>query len=194
MTRTTFALALAAGLAVSGIVDAKTRAAAHRPAPAKPAASATAAAPVGPALPSGPFDAREPSDLAALLGALDAKAEVAARDADNVVLKAVSPAGAFAVQFGGCNQQGHVCKAMQFDASAEAKTATIAELNGFNQSSLTCRLYQDKAGKPHVLYSSLVFASTSRQDMLTHVNAWRGCLADFAAFLKDPPGYLAAAP
>lgn len=194
MIRATFAIVLAAALATAAAADAKTRAAAHRPSTPKTAPAKPAAAPAGPAPPTGPFDAREPNDLVTLLGAVDAKAQITARDADDVRLKAASPAGDFAIQFGGCNQQGHLCKAVQFDASAEAKTATLAEINGFNQSSLTCRIIQDKAGKPHVLYSSLVFASSSRQDMLTHVNAWRGCLADFATFLKDPPGYLAVAP
>ncbi|RAK54207.1 YbjN domain-containing protein [Phenylobacterium soli] len=194
MTRKIIAIAVLAALALTGAAEAKTRTPTHRPAPAAPAAAKPAAAPATPPLPTGPFDAREPRDLAALLGALDAKAQVSAHDTENVVLKATSPAGDFAIQYAGCNQQGHLCKAVQFDASAQARTATVAEINGFNQSSLTCRLYQDKSGKPHVLYSTLVFASTGRQDMLAHVNAWRGCLSDFAAFLKDPPGYLAAAP
>jgi len=46
----------------------------------------------------------------------------------------------------------------------------------------------------HVSYSALLFRGDTRQEMTTHVDAWRGCLGDFAAFLKDPPGYLAAAP
>jgi hypothetical protein len=162
----------------------------HKAAPAvKPAAAPAAATPTG-----GPFDAREPGNLIALLGSLDAKAQVASRDKDGVLIKVTSPVGGFDAQYAGCNQQGHVCAGLQFDASAEAKTATLAEINGFNQSSLACRIYQDKTGKPHVVYSSLVFASSSRQDMLMHINAWRGCISDFGGFLKDPPGYLASAP
>jgi hypothetical protein len=30
--------------------------------------------------------------------------------------------------------------------------------------------------------------------MLMHLNAWRGCIGDFTAFLKDPTGFLANAP
>jgi hypothetical protein len=146
------------------------------------------------AAPAGPFDARDSADFATLLGTVGAKAEVANRDKTGVLLKVASPAGGFTAQFDGCNQQGRLCQAVQLDAQAEAKTATIAEVNGFNQSSLACRIYQDKQGKPHVLYSALLFASTTRADMLTHVGAWRGCLSDFAAFLKDPTGYLASAP
>ncbi|MDB5442003.1 MAG: hypothetical protein JWP73_379, partial [Phenylobacterium sp.] len=156
---------------------------------AKPTVAAPPLAAAG-----GPLDAREPASMMALLASVDAPAQIASHDAENVILKATSPAGSFAVQFGGCNPQGHLCKAVQFDAVADARTATIAEINSFNQSSLTCRLYQDRTGKPHVLYSSLVFASASRQDMLTHVGAWRACLSDFSGFLKDPPGYLASAP
>lgn len=164
----------------------------HRTAPAaKPAAAAAAPDVVET---GGSFDARNPSSLAALLASLGAKAQTTNRDKQDVLLKVTSPAGDFSAQFDGCNAQGRACQALQFDAAAAAKTATVAEVNSFNQSSLACRIIQDKAGKPHVLYSALVFASTTRADMLTHVNAWRGCLSDFSAFLKDPPGYLAAAP
>lgn len=184
------ALALTAAFAMAAPAAAGAKPAAHRPAAA--AAKPTVAAP--PSAAGGPFDAREPASMVALLASVDAPAQVASHDAENVILRASSPAGSFAVQFGGCNPQGHLCKAVQFDATADARTATIAEINGFNQSSLTCRLYQDKAGKPHVLYSSLVFASDSPQDMLIHIGAWRACLSDFGGFLKDPPGYLASAP
>jgi hypothetical protein len=186
------ALAFTAALALAAPAAAASKPAAHKPAAAAPNPAAPAPAPA--LAPGGPFDAREPASMIALLASVDAPAQVASHDAENVTLKATSPAGSFAVQFGGCNPQGHLCRAVQFDAVADARTATIAEINSFNQSSLTCRLYQDKAGKPHVLYSSLVFASDSHQDMLTHIGAWRACLADFGGFLKDPPGYLAAAP
>jgi hypothetical protein len=182
------ALALTAALAIAAPATAATRPATHKPAAPKPAP--TAPAPGA----SGPFDAREPASMIALLAGLGASAQVASHDNDAVLLKVSSPVGAFSVQFSGCNPQGHACAGFLLDAAADAKTATTAEINGFNQSSLVCRIVQDKAGKPHVLYSSLVFASSTRQDMVTHVNAWRGCLADFGAFLKDPPGYLAAAP
>ena len=176
---------LALVLAATGAAAAP-KPAAHKPAPAagKPPVVESA----------GPFDARDAANFSSLLGTLGAKAEVASRDKSGVLLKVTSPAGGFTAQFDGCNQQGRNCQAVQLDAQAEARTASITEVNGFNQSSLACRIVQDKAGKPHVLYSTLVFASTTRADMLTHVNAWRGCLADFSTFLKDPPGYLASAP
>lgn len=162
--------------------------------PAHPPAVGAKPASQPPASGGGPFDARDPAAMVALLDELEAKAKVTKRDNDAVMLAATSPAGAFNVQFGGCNAQGRACAGMQFEAAAEARTATLGEVNAFNQSSFACRIYQDKAGKPHVVYSALVFAGTPRQDMLIHVAAWRGCLADFGAFLRDPPGYLAAAP
>jgi hypothetical protein len=182
---------IAALLAATG-ASAAAKPPAHKAAPAARSAAAPPALPTVEA--TGAFDARDPSSLMALLATLGAKAQTTSRDKEGVLLKVTSPAGDFRAQFDGCNQQGRACQALQFDAAADAKTATIAEVNGFNQSSLACRIIQDKAGKPHVLYSALVFASTTRADMLTHVNAWRGCLSDFAGFLKDPPGYLAAAP
>jgi len=187
MTRPALAF-LAALLAATGAVA---RPAPHRTAPAKPAA---AIAPAAPALPTGPFDARDPSNLSALLTSLGATVQTGARDKDGVLLKVASPVGAFTAQYDGCNPQGRACGGVLFEAAAEAKTATLAEVNGFNQSSFACRVFQDKASKPHVLYATLVFADTSRLDMANHVNAWRGCLTDFGRFLKDPPGFLAAAP
>jgi hypothetical protein len=183
------ALALILAALATAAAAAPAKPAPHKAAPARPTVEAA-----GPALPSGPFDARDSADVAALLGALGGKAEVASKDKTGVLLKVSSPAGGFTVQFDGCNQQGRLCQAMQFEAFAEAKTATLAEVNAFNQASLACRIFQDKQGKPHVAYSALVFGSTSRTEAVTHVNAWRGCLSDFAAFLKDPPGYLASAP
>ncbi|WP_395674416.1 hypothetical protein [Phenylobacterium sp.] len=139
------------------------------------------------------FSVGDPASHIALLATLDAKAEVASQEADGVLLRVTSPAGGFTVQFAGCNATGKACKALQFDA-AGTTAPTLAQINGFNQSSLTCRIVQDRAGKPHVLYSALLLPTDTRDAALNHVAAWRGCLGDFGAFLSDPPGYLAAAP
>lgn len=188
MSRPTLLLMAAALLATSAAAAPKP--AAHKAPTAKPASPAAP----GPIVASGPFDARDPASLSALLAKLGATVQTGARDKGGVILKVTSPVGGFTAQFDGCNQQGRVCEGVLFEASAEAKTATLAEINGFNQSSFACRLFQDKANKPHVLYATLLFAGTSQLDMANHVNAWRGCLSDFGRFLKDPPGYLAVAP
>ena len=160
---------------------------AQTPAPKAPAAKAAPAR-------AAAFDARDPASLVTLLAGLDAKAEIGGRSEDGVLVRVTSPAGAFQGQFAGCDAQGRACAAVQFEAPSAQRTATLAEINGFNQSSLTCRIFQDKAGKPHMLYSTLLFPADSRDEMLAHVGAWQGCLATFAAFLADPAGYLASAP
>ena len=71
--------------------------------------------------------------------------------------------------------------------------ATTAQINAFNQTSVMCRLYQDKAGAPHVVYSAILFRSMTRDDAATHLLAWQGCLSDGLDFLKDPVAYLASA-
>lgn len=180
------AAALLAGAAGPAPKAPAAKPAAAKPAPAKSAASKPAA--------QGPYDAQDPASLIALLASLDAKAEVTRKEGDAVILKVTSPAGGFEAQMAGCNAQGRACAAMQFDASAERASPTLPQINSFNQTSIACRIVQDRGGKAHVLYSALVFASDSRQDALTHIAAWRGCLGDFGAFLKDPTGYLASAP
>jgi hypothetical protein len=139
------------------------------------------------------LDVRDPANLVTLLAAMGAKAAVARREADAVFLTVTSPTEVFSAQFAGCDGQGRNCQALLFDRQGTEGQPTLAQINAFNQTSVMCRAYQDKGGRAHVEYSTLLFAGAGRAEMTVHVNAWRGCLADFGAFLKDPNGYLAAA-
>jgi len=170
----TFALALSALMLAAPLAQAK-------PAPHK----APAAAPA--------LDARDPASLAAVLASVGAKGETQRKEADAVFLTVTSATEIFSAQFAGCDAGGKACQAVLFDRRGEVGAPTMAQLNGFNQTSVTCRLYQDKAGRAHVEYSTLLFPRDGRAELLMHLNAWRGCLADFAAFEKDPAGYLAGA-
>lgn len=186
---------LLAAVALAGPVAAQApKAAPAKSPPAKAAPARPAQAKPAPAAAAGPFNAQDPAALAGLLNAAGAKAQVGPRDADAVLVTVTSPAADFTVQFVGCDGQGRACKAALFDFAAKSASPTLAHLNGFNQSSALCRSYQARGGVAHVVYSALLFRGDMRQEMTTHVDAWRGCLGDFAAFLKDPPGYLAAAP
>jgi hypothetical protein len=193
-TRLLVALAAVLALAAPGPAAlAATKAAPKKPAAGKPAAEAPKKAPE-PAAPAGPFDARNPADLIALLGSMGAHGEVTSRQEDGVALKFSNPAYGFSAQFAGCDAQGRACKALAFSGVSDARTATLAQINAFNQTSINCHAYQDNAGKPHAWYSALVFPSTTRDDMVTHIGAWQGCWASFGDFLKNPTAYLAAAP
>ena len=159
--------------------------AAHAP---KAAATAGAAPPNGP-----PLDARDPASLVALLNGLSAKAEIARREADAVFLTVTSPTEVFSAQYAGCDAQGRECQALLFERQGVEGQPTLAQLNAFNQTSVMCRAYQDKGGRAHLEYSSLLFPKQGRPELLLHLNAWRGCIGDFVGFLKDPNGYLAGA-
>jgi hypothetical protein len=128
-----------------------------------------------------------------VLAALDAKAQVARREGDAVFLAVTSPTEVFSVQYAGCGKAGRDCQAALFDREGAAGAPTLAQLNAFNQTSVLCRLYEDKAGRAHVEYSTLLFPGQGRAELLMHVNAWRGCIGDFLAFQKNPVGFLAAA-
>lgn len=187
MTRKTLALAplvLVAALACMG--------AAPKHAPAKPAAAKPAAKAAPPAK-GGGVDAGDPQSLIALLASLSADASIARRDGDAVFLTVTSPTEVFSAQYAGCNDQGRDCQAVLFDRQGADGAPTLAQLNAFNQTSVMCRLYQDKAGRPHATYSALLFPRDGREELMMHLNAWRGCLGEFGAFLKDPPGFLAGA-
>jgi hypothetical protein len=154
----------------------------------KPAAKPAAAAPAR----AGALDTRDPASLIAVLSGLSAQAQVARREGDAVFVTVTSPTETFSAQFAGCDAQGRNCQALLFDRQGGQGAPTLGQLNAFNQTSVMCRLYQDKGGRPHVLYSTLLFPGDGHAELLMHVNAWRGCIGDFEAFLKDPTGFLAS--
>jgi hypothetical protein len=164
------------------------------PKPAAPKAAAKPAAPAAKAAPGGFVDARDPASMVALLSAAGAKAEVAHKEADAVLLAVTSTAANFSIQYAGCDAQGRKCKAMLFDNPADKASPPLGQLNAYNQTSAMCRAFQDKAGKAHVIYSTLVFEDDSRARVTNQLAAWQGCIAEFRDFLKDPTAYLASAP
>ena len=180
MLRKTLAFVLAA---------AATAAAAPKPG----ATPAPAAKPAAAAAPARAGDVRDPATLSDVLAGLGAKTAVARREGDAVFMTVTFPAEAFSAQFAGCDAQGRACQAVLFDRQGGQSAPSLAQLNAFNQTSVMCRLYQDRAGRAHVQYSALLFASDGRAQLATHLNAWRGCIGEFEAFLKDPAGFLAGA-
>jgi hypothetical protein len=162
--------------------------AAKSPAPKAPAAKA---APKPPA--AAPWDAQSPQGLMDLLAAAGAKAQVARKDEDAIFLTVTSAAANFSIQFAGCNAQGRGCQAALFDAILEKGAPTLPQVNGFNQTSVMCRLYQDRTGKAHVLYSSILTRADTRDSVRTHLAAWQGCLVEASDFVRDPVTYLANA-
>ncbi|MDP3658865.1 YbjN domain-containing protein [Phenylobacterium sp.] len=162
------------------------KAVADKPAAPKPAAPKPAA--------SGPFDARDPASLVALLATMDAKGEVSRTGDNDVAVKVTAANFSFGVQYVDCNAQGKACQAMAFSTGAEKRGATLVQLNAFNQTSISCRAFQDAAGRPHVMYAAILSSHDVRDEMRTHIGVWQGCLSTFGAFLSDPAAYLASAP
>lgn len=147
--------------------------------PAKPAASA--------------YDAQNPQGLMDLLGAAGAKVQTSRREADAVFVTVTSTAANFSLQFAGCNAQGRACQAALFDSLLDGGAPTLSQINSFNQTSVFCRIYQDKTGKAHAIYAALLVKSDSRDSAMTHLGAWQGCLGEARDFLGDPVAYLANA-
>lgn len=171
------------GLALAALFAAAPALAAETPAKPKPAAAKPAA-----------FDARDPAGLISVLGEMGAKAEVVKTEPGEAFVSVTTPGYGFGVQFAGCDANGKACKGLAFSTAAEKKSATLAQINGFNQTSINCRAFQDKAGKAHIAYSTLLSSHDVREEMKIHIGAWQGCVAAFGEFLKDPPGFLARAP
>ena len=182
-------LLIALGLAAPALAAAPK--AAPKPAPAKPAPAAARPHPA--AGPAAGFDSGDPANLVSLLDAAGAKAQIAKREGDEVLVSVTSAAANFSAQFAQCDAVGKGCKAVLFDSLAEG-APSMAQLNGYNQASALCRGYMDKSGKSHVLMSMLVFPDDSRAHAVTALAAWQGCIGDFTTFSKNPTAYLAAAP
>lgn len=151
-----------------------------KPSPHKPPARAAAA-----------FDARDPQGLMTILDAAGAKSQTSQREGETVLVGVESAVAAFSMQFVGCSA-GRACKAVLFDSALEG-APTLAQINAYNQASAACRVVQMRQGGAHVLYSALLFSSTTRQDAATHLAAWQGCLADARDFARDPVRFLAEA-
>ena len=183
-----FGAALPAGAATAKKPAAKAASA------AAPAASPAQPAAPKPAAPVADFDARNPLSVIALLNASGGRASLVKTDDDAVLITFTSVAANFSAQFAGCDAQGRACKAVQFDSVVEQAGPSFAQMNAFNQTSALCRGYEDKAGKPHVLFSTLLFADDPYDHFRTEMQAWTACIADFRTFLEDPNGYLASAP
>lgn len=161
------------------------------PQPSKAPAKATPPK-AGPAKPIA-FDSQNPRSLTGLLTELGAKAQTSRRDEDSVFVTVTSTAANFSLQFAGCDAQGQACKAALFDSPMAVGAPTLAQINGFNQTSVFCRIYQDKAGKPHAIYAAMLVKSDTRDSAMTHLAAWQGCLGEAREFVRDPVAYLANA-
>jgi hypothetical protein len=184
MLKVFLAAALAAALA-SAADAAPKKPAAHRPAAARPAPRpSTGAATV---------DATDPATLVDLATTGGAKAQVAHKEADTVLVTVTTTYESFSVQYAGCNPDGRQCKAALFDSQA-AGAPSLIQINGFNQASAMCRGYIDKSGKAHVVMSMLLFPDAKGTHLVTELSAWQGCVAEFTGFAKDPVAYLANAP
>ena len=180
------------------IAGAAPKAPAPKPSAAKPAAAkpapAKAAPPKATLAPVANFDARNPASVVELMNAGGGKAAIAQKDPDAVLVTVTSVAANFSLQFAACDAQGRACKAVQFDYMEDKPGPTFAQVNAFNQTSATCRATEDRSGKPHVLYSTLLFEDEPYDHFRTHVLAWTGCIGEFRNFLKDPSASLASAP
>jgi len=162
--------------------------------PAKaPAAKVAPAKPAAKAAPAAPYDAQNPQGLMEILGAAGAKVQTSRKDQDSVFVTVTSTAANFSLQFAGCNPQGRVCQAALFDSLLDGGSPGLGQINGFNQTSVFCRVYQDKAGKAHAIYAALLVKSDTRDSALTHLAAWQGCLGEARGFVRDPVAYLAEA-
>ena len=180
---------VATAAAPAGAAPAK----AHHAAAAKPAAAKPAdAAPAGGAAIPG-FDARDPDSIIALLKQSNAEGKVVKAENGQVILSVTTPVGGFGALMLGCDPKGKACHALAFSATAGQTAPTLAQINVFNRAQLMCRSALTSDSKVSIAYATLVSQHMSQEDARQSVGVWSGCLANFAAFIKDPEGLMAKA-
>jgi hypothetical protein len=178
-TGATWRGALALVLATGMLSPVAAEAAAAKPAPAK---AAPAKAPA--------FDARRPADVIAVLGAMDAKAEIVRKDQGQMFMKVTTPGGGFGAQMVGCDEAFTTCRAVALFSAFSRKGVNMAQINDYNRSQLTCRGIMTPSGEPSVMYAALLNARITRDEVREHVGVWQGCLTGFGEFIQDPIGFL----
>lgn len=136
------------------------------------------------------FDARRPGDVVALLGTLDAKAEVARKADGQVFLTVTTPGGDFGAQMVGCDETFTTCRAIALFSAFSRRGVNMAQINDYNRSQLTCRGIMTPSGDPSVMYAVLLNGRMTRDEMREHVGVWQGCLTGFGEFIQDPIGFL----
>ncbi len=136
------------------------------------------------------LDARSPASLIALLGTMNAKAEITRQDADQIFLVISTSGGKFGAQMVNCDASGATCQGLALFSTFDLKGPNLAEINDFNRSQLACRGILTPEGKPSVMYSTLLNGRMTREDMQTHIGVWQGCLASFGEFTRDPIAFL----
>lgn len=159
------------------------------PAPKSAPQAKAAAKPAAPAA----YDAQNPQGLMDILGSAGATVQTRRKEEDAVFVTVTSAAASFSLQFAGCNPQGSACQAALFDSLLDGGSPTLSQINGFNQTSVFCRVYQDKGGKAHAIYAAMLVKSDTRESAQTHLAAWQGCIGEARDFLRDPVAYLADA-
>ena len=175
------ALVLAAALALPAASLAAT------PAKAPPA---KAAAPKAPAPRAGAFDARRPADVIALLGDMEAKAEIGRKADGQVFMTVTTPGGGFGAQMVGCDEAFASCRAIALYSAFSRKGVNMVQINDYNRSQLTCRGIMTPSGEPSVMYAVLLNGRMTREELREHVGVWQGCLSGFGEFIQDPIGFL----
>ena len=172
------------GAASTGVLALALAACVLSPVPAEAAAAKPAPAKV-PA-----FDARRPADVIAVLGAMEAKAEILRKDQGQIFMKVTTPGGGFGAQMVGCDEAFTACKAIALFSAFSRKGVNLAQINDYNRSQLTCRGIMTPSGEPSVMYAALLNGRMTRDEVREHVGVWQGCLTGFGEFIQDPIGFL----
>ena len=156
-----------------------------------PATSRAATPPAKASAPKAPpFDARRPADVIAVLGAMEAKADIVRQDQGQVFMKVTTPGGGFGAQMVGCGETFASCRAVALFSAFSRKGVNMAQINDYNRSQLTCRGIMTPSGEPSVMYAVLLNGRMTREDLREHVGVWQGCLSGFGEFIQDPIGFL----
>ena len=138
------------------------------------------------------FDAGAPSDVAAVLKAAGASAEIHQTPQGPAIAGNVEES-AFVVEFRDCNAEKSSCKTAVYRTTWQVSPGpTLAQINGWNLGSNFCPAVLTAEGHPGISYTSELTPGMTAQDVTARFQTYRGCLSAFNSFGPDPDAFLEA--
>jgi hypothetical protein len=136
------------------------------------------------------FDARRPKDVLSVVTTNGASGELKAAKDGKPYIDAKAGKIFFDVDFYDCDDAKALCTTQNFYASWTSKDVTVEQMNRWNRWTLWCPGYLDKDGEPNMWSNTPVYAHETREDVVSTVDGWMGCLRDFDAFVANPEDVL----
>jgi hypothetical protein len=138
------------------------------------------------------FDARNPTDVLAVLSANGASGDLKKDEKGKPYIDAKAGTLGFEVDFYDCDDKGAVCATTLYTTGWNMSSVTIEQINRWNRWTVLCPAYLNSENHPHAWYALKPSVNEARSDVAVELGGWLDCLSDFDKFTDDPEVFLKA--